>query len=148
MSSRQPVSGIGCNLTPLFVVYWASVNVLILTLSIDRMLLNPILIPITLLITTTIIVNNVLRYRLHKRVLDSDLVNEELIKTMLKPDEVARDAFKWGLVCLFGGIGLVIIAFLPDQLKDSSLPYGIEAITISIGFLLYFPLSQRTFNKH
>ena len=56
---------------------------------------------------------------------------------------------KWGLVSLFAGLGLLVIALI-DQGNNmdwvhgshSYLPVGIELIAISLGFLVYFLISR------
>lgn len=49
------------------------------------------------------------------------------------------DTLKWGLVLLFAGIGLVIIDFLPyEKIRNFHLPMGIELISVSLGFIIYF----------
>jgi hypothetical protein len=49
---------------------------------------------------------------------------------------------KWGLVTLFGGLGLLTISMLERSAfeygRTSYLSVGIELIALSIGFLLYF----------
>lgn len=44
---------------------------------------------------------------------------------------------KWGIIILLGGIGLVLIHYLKLN-SDSPMPYGIESISIALGFILYF----------
>ena len=51
-------------------------------------------------------------------------------------------SLKWGLIILSAGIGLIII----DAMKvspDSTLPYGIFAVAVSIGYLVYFFMAKR-----
>ena len=56
-------------------------------------------------------------------------------------------SLKWGLVALFAGIGFIVIyAFSPSynnwdashNFMDSMLPFGIELVSISLGFIIYF----------
>ncbi|HET6559817.1 MAG TPA: hypothetical protein VFG54_21000 [Prolixibacteraceae bacterium] len=57
-------------------------------------------------------------------------------------------SLKWGLVALFAGIGFIIIDQLTpspaneqmynDFMWNSMLPFGIELVAISFGFLVYF----------
>ena len=46
-------------------------------------------------------------------------------------------SLKWGMVTLFGGIGLIVINYT-DYYRDSPLPYGIFAVFIALGFLTYY----------
>ncbi len=57
-------------------------------------------------------------------------------------------SLKWGLVALFGGLGFIFIDQMspnisnPDNyqnfMHNSALPFGIELVSISLGFLIYF----------
>jgi hypothetical protein len=57
-------------------------------------------------------------------------------------------SLKWGLVAFFAGIGLIIINQMSPSLtnednyrnfmNNSMLPFGIELVSISFGFLVYF----------
>ena len=61
------------------------------------------------------------------------------------PEEVNRyPSLKWGLVAFMAGLGLIIVEILRSYIGDngdyyqSMLPYGIELVFISLGFLIYF----------
>lgn len=52
-------------------------------------------------------------------------------------------SLKWGLVALMAGLGLIIIELLSDKndefyFNHSVMPFGIELVAISFGFLIYF----------
>lgn len=57
-------------------------------------------------------------------------------------------SLKWGLVAFFAGIGFIIINQLSPSLynednyrnfmNNSMLPFGIELVSISMGFIIYF----------
>lgn len=60
-------------------------------------------------------------------------------------EENSYPTLKWGLVTLFAGLGLIVISVLDtgDNFHrmhgtESLLPFGIELIAISLGFLIYF----------
>jgi len=66
---------------------------------------------------------------------------------------VEKDSYptlKWGLVTLFAGAGLIIIAFISTNSQNwelthgdhAFLPVGIELIAISLGFLVYFVIAR------
>ena len=65
------------------------------------------------------------------------------------PEESNRyPSLKWGLVALMAGLGLIIIEFLRNgqevhDFYQSMLPYGIELVFISLGFLIYFFIVNR-----
>lgn len=58
-------------------------------------------------------------------------------------------SLKWGLVAFTGGLGLIIIEMIRTtsplgvDYYESALPYGIELVFISLGFLVYFFLVTR-----
>jgi hypothetical protein len=106
-------------------------------------MLTPVLIPIILFVTTAVVINNALKYRFQRRIIDSGLIDASIVKALLKPADVSHEALKWGLLFLFGGVGLVVVEFLPYQAGRSLLPYGVEAIFLSIGFLIYYLLVRR-----
>ena len=57
-------------------------------------------------------------------------------------------SLKWGLVAFFAGIGFIIINSMSPSLynednyrhfmENSMLPFGIELVSISLGFIVYF----------
>ena len=57
-------------------------------------------------------------------------------------------SLKWGLVAFFGGLGFILIDQMSpgvqnqdpyrNYLSDSMLPFGIELVCISLGFIIYF----------
>lgn len=64
-------------------------------------------------------------------------------------EENSYPTLKWGLVSLFAGLGLLVIALIDKgnnmdwvHGSHSYLPIGIELIAISIGFLVYFLISR------
>ena len=66
-------------------------------------------------------------------------------------------SLKWGLVALFAGIGFIIIDQLTPGIQNqqaydhfmwnSMLPFGIELVSISFGFLVYFLVVNFTSKK-
>jgi len=64
-------------------------------------------------------------------------------------EENSYPTLKWGLVTLFAGLGLLVIALInKSESMDwvngshSYLPVGIELIAISLGFLVYFMIAR------
>ena len=57
-------------------------------------------------------------------------------------------SLKWGLVALFAGLGFILIHQMGpgtgsedayhDYMHESLLPFGIELVSISLGFIIYF----------
>jgi len=65
------------------------------------------------------------------------------------PEEANKyPSLKWGLVAFMAGLGLIIIEFIragqeAQEFYQSMLPYGIELVFISLGFLVYFFIVNR-----
>ena len=75
----------------------------------------------------------------------------EILDTTKDKEENSYPTLKWGLVTLFAGLGLLVIALIGknDDMdwiygSHSYLPIGIELIAISLGFLVYFIISRYT----
>ena len=72
-----------------------------------------------------------------------------ILDTPKDDEETSYPTLKWGLVALFAGLGLLVIA-LTDKGENlvrfhgsnSYLNIGIELIAISLGFLVYFIISR------
>jgi hypothetical protein len=67
-----------------------------------------------------------------------------LATPVVQSEEVSRfPSLKWGLIAFMAGLGLIIIEIIrsnsPEAVEfQSFLPYGIELVFISLGFLIYF----------
>lgn len=85
-------------------------------------------------------------YKLKKRLIEKASANEgigtalaESMKSLSGNAEKNKfPALKWGLICLFTGIGLMLIEVIDVNYRDSSLPYGILLTAVAVGFLSYF----------
>lgn len=87
-----------------------------------------------------------MNYRLKKRMIELSLFNEDLITSLTGPGS-KYEALKWGLILFFGGLGLIIIEFIPYESGNSPLPYGVEAICIAAGLLIYYSLINHKKSK-
>ena len=79
-------------------------------------------------------------YILKKKMIEKGFVNDETqaIFKQHQSTEVSKyPSLKWGLIALFAGIGLIIMEYIPVR-PDSPLPYGLFAVSVSVGFLIYF----------
>lgn len=83
-------------------------------------------------------------YILKKKMIDKGFVNAESQSIFHKeePADNKYSALKWGLIVFFAGISLVLMEYIPAR-GDSPLPYGLFAISVSLGFLLYYFLVKR-----
>jgi hypothetical protein len=83
-------------------------------------------------------------YILKKKMIEKGFVNEEsqsIFKSHSAEDN-KYSSLKWGLIALSGGVALILMDSLEVR-PDSTLPYGIFAVALSLGFLLYFFLVKR-----
>lgn len=83
-------------------------------------------------------------YLLKKRMVDKGFVNEDT-QAIFK-QHVAKDnkfaSLKWGLIIFFAGLSLIIMEYLPSG-PESPLPYGLFAVSVSLGFLIYYFLVKK-----
>ncbi len=82
-----------------------------------------------------------LRKRIIDKVGDLDKLGPELsegLKSISASSEANKyPALKWGLIFLFGGIGLISIESLGYDYR-STLPFGILSASVALGFLIYY----------
>lgn len=83
-------------------------------------------------------------YILKKKMIDKGYVNEESQSIFRKEDATDNKyaALKWGLITFFAGLSLVLMEYIPAR-GDSPLPYGLFAVSVSLGFLIYYYLVKR-----
>ncbi len=88
-----------------------------------------------------------LDYRLKRNMIDKGFVNEDtqaIFKKQTNEDKFA--ALKWGLIIFFAGLSLIVIEYVPSG-AESPLPYGVFALFVSLGFLVYYFLVKKELNK-
>ena len=86
-------------------------------------------------------------YLLRKKMVEKGYVNpenESVLKKFKSENQMAN--LKWGLIILSGGIGLVVVDLVSFK-QDSTLPFGVFAICVSLGFLAYFIIAKKLTNK-
>ncbi len=77
-------------------------------------------------------------YILRKKMIDKGFVNEDTQAIFKKQAADNKySSLKWGLITLFAGLSLIIMEYVPVQ-PQSPLPYGLFAVSVSIGFLIYY----------
>ncbi len=80
---------------------------------------------------------------------NAGILEQKVSSMTTENQEVNRyPSLKWGLVAFFGGIGFIFIDQLSpgtsntgdyhNFMHDSILPFGIELVSISLGFIIYF----------
>lgn len=103
--------------------------------------LIPIVAIISVFGSVILFVTILTNYSLKKKLIDKDMVNNETANLFSKKDS-RQNALKWGLIILFGGLGLIIIDSMNLD-NDEAMPYGIEAVCISVGFLIYYAMMKK-----
>ena len=82
-------------------------------------------------------------YILKKKMIEKGYVNEDTQAIFKKnTDENRFASLKWGLIILFAGLSLVLMDFI-DYDSRSPLPYGLFAVFVSLGFLIYYFIVKR-----
>lgn len=83
-------------------------------------------------------------YILKKKMIEKGYVNEESQSIFKKYSAVENkhSSLKWGLIILSAGIGLITIDSM-NLRPESTMPYGIFAAAVSIGFLVYYVIVRR-----
>jgi len=93
-----------------------------------------------------VIIRSISEHKLLRKLIEKNEseITPRVFKWPYKPDHLYN--LKWGLIILLAGVGLIIIHFL-DLDSDSPLPYGIESVSIALGFILYFFIEKHSSNK-
>lgn len=103
--------------------------------------LIPIVAIVSVFGSVILFVSILTNYSLKKKLIDKDMVNNDTANLFNKKDS-RQNALKWGLIVLFGGLGLIVIDAMGLD-NDDAMPYGIEAVSIAIGFLIYYAMMKK-----
>lgn len=90
-----------------------------------------------------IVIIGFLNFLLKKKIIESGKLDENYLELLNKRTDNIN-MLKWGILFLSGGIGLVVLGFLPYYADQSPIPWGIEAIFLSAGFLIYYLIVRNT----
>ncbi|MBX2895202.1 MAG: hypothetical protein KF763_07160 [Cyclobacteriaceae bacterium] len=86
-------------------------------------------------------------YILKKKMIEKGFVNDDTQAIFKQHTSDGRySSLKWGLIIFFAGLALVIMEFIPTG-PDSPLPYGLFALSVSLGFLIYYYVIKKELNK-
>lgn len=86
-------------------------------------------------------------YILKKKMIEKGFVNDEAQAIFKQEEGYSKySSLKWGLIILFGGIALILMEYIPAG-HESPLPYGILAVAVSLGFLIYYYLVREKMQK-
>ena len=80
---------------------------------------------------------------------NAGILDQKVASASIENQEANKyPSLKWGLVAFFAGIGFIIINIMSPSLyneqnyrhfmQNSMLPFGIELVAISMGFIVYF----------
>jgi hypothetical protein len=82
-------------------------------------------------------------YVLKKKMIDKGFVNDDTQAIFKQHTSDNRySSLKWGMIIFFAGLSLVLMEYIPAR-PDSPMPYGLFALSVSLGFLLYYFIVQR-----
>ena len=86
-------------------------------------------------------------YILKKKMIEKGFVNDDTqaIFKQQSPDN-KYSSLKWGLIILFGGLSLILMEYIPAS-HESPLPYGLFAVAVSLGFLIYYFIVKKEISK-
>ena len=113
--------------------------------------LRAVLMPLTILgtIGTTMVLftRTIADYILKKKMIEKGYVNEDTQAIFKRnTDENKYSSLKWGLIILFAGLSLVIMEYIQYDTR-SPLPYGLFAVFVSLGFLIYYFMVKKELGK-
>ncbi|MGB3849812.1 MAG: DUF6249 domain-containing protein [Tunicatimonas sp.] len=83
------------------------------------------------------IIKTITDYQLRRKLIQLGHVDQQAVDLLQKSTNDQATSLKWGLIILFGGIGLIIISVTGIEQRQSALPFGVLAVCLSLGFLLY-----------
>jgi ABC-type maltose transport system permease subunit len=82
-------------------------------------------------------------YILKKKMIEKGFVNDDTQAIFKQHTSDNRySSLKWGMIIFFAGLALIIMEFIPAR-PDSPLPYGLFAVSVSLGFLIYYFMIQK-----
>ncbi|GAB3420092.1 hypothetical protein [Niabella aquatica] len=83
-----------------------------------------------------------MNYLLKRRLIRSGQLDDNYLQ-LLRKKVSNLSSLKWGILLLFGGIGLIITGYLQFDWEKSPVPWGIETVFIAAGFLVYYLIASR-----
>ncbi|MEY8760332.1 DUF6249 domain-containing protein [Chryseobacterium tongliaoense] len=103
--------------------------------------LAPFIVMIALLIAISVVIVVITNYNLKKKILNKENADEKLYVILNNLTGFNSEMLKWGIILLFGGIGLIVLEFLPYD-ENTPLPYGVMTVFVALGFLTYYFLMK------
>ena len=84
-------------------------------------------------------------YFLKRKMIEKGFVNDEtqaIFKKYASEENDKYPSLKWAIVIFFAGLSLIVMEYIPVQ-SNSPLPYGLLAVFVSLGFLIYYFMVRR-----
>lgn len=104
-----------------------------------------IIVPLAFFAAIVILTTAYLNFIVRARIIKSKENNPEVLRLLTQTLQYRISNLKWGILLLFGGLGFIVIYFLPESCKEElHLCLGIEMVSLSLGFLLYYIIAKRT----
>lgn len=113
--------------------------------------LRDVLLPLVILgsigATMVLFARTIADYILKKKMIEKGYVNEDTQAIFKRNTEENRFAsLKWGLIILSAGLSLVLMEYVDYDTK-STLPYGLFAVFVSLGFLAYYFMVRKELSR-
>lgn len=96
---------------------------------------------IAILIAISVVIIVLTNYDLKKKILNKENIDDKMFIILNNLTGFSSEMLKWGIILLFGGIGLIVLEFVPYN-ENSPLPYGVMTVFVSLGFLTYYFLMK------
>lgn len=109
--------------------------------------MDNILMPIAILGTFSLgliyFTRTITEYIIRKKMVDKGYVDKDSIAILAERDKKSAplSTLKWALVIFFGGLSLIILEYIPYE-NNSPLPYGLFALSISLGLLMHYFIAK------
>jgi len=112
-----------------------------------RDVLMPLVILGTIGTSTILFTRALTDYILKKKMIEKGFVNDD-VQAIFKrhTNENKYASLKWGVILLFAGISLVMMEYIQVG-PESPLPYGLFAISVSLGFIIYYFMVKKDLDK-
>ncbi len=103
--------------------------------------LAPFIVMIAILIAISVVIIVLTNYDVKKKILNRENIDDRMFHILNNLTGFGSEMLKWGFILFFGGIGLIILEFVPYN-ENSPLPYGVMTVFVSLGFFSYYFLMK------
>jgi len=86
-------------------------------------------------------------YILKRKMIEKGFVNEDTQAIFKRNTEENKySSLKWGLIIFSAGLSLIMMEYI-DYETRSTLPYGLFAVFVSLGFLIYYFMVKKELTR-